>query len=235
MKKRLISLLLSITMTAMLLTGCGDKEEVTKDSNDANIQTNEESEEETIEVAEAPEYTPGTWEGTVYTNSHLGFTMTFPDTYVIVTGDTLKKYMGQTTETMLENSDIKNMGVPSVTYDFMALAPDQVSNISFAAEKNLHKLTSEEYGDALLKTFDIMGANYEVVGEPVTWNAGNLDFYETDMVVDYSQMTGVEGQVASQSYLIHADEDYIYYFVVTLQEESIEEIVTILDSIEEIN
>lgn len=234
MKKRILSLLIIAAMSSTLLVGCGSKE-VAKDSNDANIQTNEESEEETIEVTEVNDYTPGTWEGTIYTNSFLGFTMTFPDTYVIVAGDTLKEYMGQTTETMLENSDIKNMGVPSVTYDFMALAPDQVSNISFAAEKNLYKLTSEEYGDALLKTFDIMGANYEVVGDPITWNAGNLDFYEIDMIVDYSQMTGVEGQVASQSYLIHAEEDYIYYFVVTLQEESIEEIVTILDSIEEIN
>lgn len=263
MKKKVVGILLCAVMTAVLLIGCGSKEETAASQETAKEAEAEEAEEaessqktqeealaeeeasveieeetQTKEEASAGEakepaaYVPGTWEGTVYKNEGLGFTVTFPETYTIITGDTLAQAMGQATDTVLEGSDIQNVDMSTVTYDFLAVSPDQVSNLLFSAEINTAGLDSKGYGDALLQSFELMGIPYELFAEPETTMVGDLDFYELDLVLDYSEFTGVENAVGTQTYLIHAEADRIYYFTITFTEDSMEEIAEVIRSIQ---
>lgn len=215
MKKKIISLLACLAMISTLLIGCGEKEvpaeEPTTETTD--MSSEEEITSETEEVTEgAAGYAPGTWNGNIYTNSQLGFTMTFPDDYTIITGESLKKVDEPITEPII--------------YDFMALAGDSASNISFVVEENPMKLTSEEYNNISLKKMDVLGPKYEIVNEPFTLEVANLDFYQADIVVESRS-----GQAVSQSHLIHTDENYIYYFIFSMREERINEMFSIIDSI----
>lgn len=262
MKKKVWNLLFCAVMTSALIMGCGGGENadvpapgnaeaekvetdapaaesvnVTEEEDTESIPAETATEKETLPAEEAAakgieDYEPGTWEGTVYTNSALGITMTLPDTYTVLTGNALKEAMGQAADEVMEGSDLKNVDMSGVVYDFIGISPDQVSNILFSVEENTMKLSSEEYGQALLESMNLLGASYEMLADPESMMVGDIDFYEIDMVIDYSEATGIEGYTAVQSYIIHAEEDLLYYFTVTWTEDSMEEIAEILNSMQ---
>lgn len=258
--KKMQAILMSLVLSAGVLTACGSNNENLPAEN-VEVESEEAAEEttetETPEVSETEEsatadiveeaveasededmektvadYTAGTWDGTTYTNESLGFKMTFPETYTIYTGDMLKNLMGVAVDTVTENSDIQNINQEALTYEFMAMAPDQVGNVLFTIEENVQELTAEEYVDALVQTFDLMGVPYEVMQEKGFQTVGDNEFCMIGLMTDYSEMTGIEGNVAIQAYSVLADADFLYYFVVTFSEDTVEELGSIMDGIE---
>ena len=260
--KKMLAILMSLTLSVGVLTACGSSnentitenvevesevtEEVTTEvetaeKNDTSVVETEEAAtiEETAdaEVEESAEktiadYTVGSWDGTTYTNDALGFKMTFPETYTIYTGDTLRNLMGLAVDTVTENSDIQNINQEALMYEFLAMAPDQVGNILFTIEENVQELSAEEYVDALTQTFDLMGVPYEVMQEKGFQTIGENEFCMIGLMTDYSEMTGIEGNVTVQAYSVLADADFLYYFVVTFSEDTVDELGSIMDGIE---
>lgn len=241
MKKEIISLLVCLAMISTLLIGCGEKEvpaeEPTTETTD--MSSEEEITSEAEEVTEKVSgYVYGTWEGNVYTNSQLGFTMTFPDSYTILTDNSSEKTIEQITDSTSENSDITTANTSNPVHDFMAIAPDESIRVSFGAEKNLTNLTFEEYKDILLGTFDSFGIDYALASDPYLTKLGNLDFYSINLIVDYSKLSGIEDYIVGQSFLIYIDEDYVYSFILmflTPDDKTRNETKAILDSIKAIN
>ncbi|MBQ3104423.1 MAG: hypothetical protein IJC59_01015 [Lachnospiraceae bacterium] len=178
------------------------------------------------------DYVTGTWEGTVYTNETLGIKMTFPETYTVFTGDTLDELMGQAVGIVEENSDIKNVDESTLKYDFMAIAPDGVGNVILTIEENSMGLTAEDYVEALKTTWEYTGIPYEIIQEAGTETIGDKEYTMIGVALDYSEMTGMEGNTAVQAYMIHTDEDLMYYFITTFSEETIEELGAVMDGIE---
>lgn len=256
MKKKIMSLLICVAMVSTLLVGCGEKEvpaeeavaeatdvvseeevvsetEVTPATEEAVVETTEEATTEVAEIT-ADEYVPGTWDGNVYINTSLGFSMTVPEDYVIVTGDALQGLLNQSEDMLSENSNLGEVSASdSVSCEFMAASPDQTNtnNILFSVLKN-QGLTSEQFGDVTINSFDIAGIPCELFADPSTTTIGNIEFYEIDMALDYSQIVGIEGYVVLQSFLIYATEDSIYYFTLTFNENTMDKTAEILQSIQ---
>lgn len=250
MKKKTVSLLVCVAMLSTLLVGCGEKEvpaaepvaEVTELAKEEEVVpetevapiTEESTEEAVKEVKEAENYVPGTWDGNVYINTSLGFLMTVPEDYVILTGDDLQGLVSQSEDMLSENSNLGEVSASdSVLYEFMAASPDQTNtnNVMFTVQKN-EGLTSEQFGDVMIDGFAIAGIPCELFAEPSTTKIGDIEFYEVDMALDYSQIVGIEGYMVLQTVIAYANEESIYYFTFTFNENTIEKTAGILQSIQ---
>lgn len=208
-----------------------ETETAAEEETETETAETETAEETTGRPTSLAEYTPGTWEGNVYTNEVLGIKMTFPETYYVVNGEELNGAMGDTMGEIADNADV-DFDVATVYSDFMAIAPDEIGNVIMSVETNTYKLDNAGYLDALIQSFETMGVPCEVIQEAGTQTIGDTEFSMIAMALDYSDLTGVEGNTAIQAYMVHTDENLVYYFVVTFSEESLEELGEVMDSME---
>lgn len=248
MRKKMIALLFCVALSSALAAGCGSSKEEAKapveDAEEEEPEAEPEKEEpEDTAKAEEPEagededkpaYEEGRWEETVYTNETLGITMTVPDSFLIVTGDDLRELLGTTQDVVLEDSALSNVDTSEVIYDFMAMSSDMVGNIILSIENNKLHMSAEQYGNALKTSMKVLGAECEMLEEPAVRMVGDTDFYEMKMQLDYSGMTGIDDYAARQYYLIHADDNYLYYFTVTFNPDNIQEIEDVLNTLQPI-
>lgn len=166
-------------------------------------------------------YVPGTWDGMVYTNPTLNFTMTFPDNYTIITGEALQNSMEETTG----------------TYDFKAVSPDQLSSFLLTVEANTNGITAEEYKDTLLKSLENSGVTYQLFDDSMLYeeDEDGLDACGIAIIIDYSQQTGVENSLSPRYYLVLTDNNYIYYFTIDIMSRgAIAELESIVNSFQSI-
>lgn len=251
MKRRVIALLLCVVLSSVLAAGCGSgKEEAkapaeeTEERPELELELEEpedkteaekpEEEPEAEEDEDTPAYEEGRWDGTTYTNETLGITMTVPDSFLVVTGDDLRELMGASQDIALEDSALSKMDTSGVIYDFMAMSSDMIGNVLLSVENNNLHMSAEQYGNALKVSTKAFGAECEMLEDPTTIMVGDTDFYEMKMQLDYSGMTGIEGQMARQYYLIHADDDYLYYFIATFNPDNVQEIEDVLNTLQPI-
>lgn len=249
MKRRVIALLFCMALSLTLAAGCGsgkketempakeetEEEEPEKEEPTDTAETEEPEEEpEAAEDEDTPVYEEGRWEDTLYINETLGITMSVPDSFLIVTGDELIELMGASQDIALEDSALSKMDTSGVIYDFMAMSSDMVGNILLSVESNKLHMSAEQYGNALKVSTKAFGAECEMLEDPGTIMVGDTDFYEMKMQLDYSGMTGIDGQMARQYYLIHADDDYLYYFIATFNPDDIQEIEDVLNTLQPI-
>lgn len=131
------------------------------------------------------EFVRGVWDGSVYTNESIGFTLTLPEDWLIATDEELAEIMGLALESNPTTSEISEEFLKAqTTYDAMAQDPATGANVIIMAENLALSVGGTSYDEVKYSEVLINGLpvqqpdyNYQFAeGENIT--LGDTAFYK---------------------------------------------------------
>lgn len=209
MKKTIKYLLILLIVGSMilLLTGCGDKENVKKEDKEKVV---EQKQETNAEQEKKVEFSMGEWNNNVYTNDFLGLKYNMPEGWTYSSDEEIAKMMSIGAEML--NNDQKNLAEIAElngVYYMVAKHPTKGNNVNIFSEKQLTDITTKDYIEALkTQLLALQSMKYEVEGTSKE-KIGNI---EVDTLTLNVEASGIK---IMQKYYIYKIDKYMVGIIAT--------------------
>ena len=209
MKKTIkyLSILLIVGSMILVLTGCGDKENVKKEDEEEVV---EQKQETNVEQEKKVEFSMGEWNGNVYTNDFLGLKYNLPEGWTYSSEEEIAKMMNVGTELLNDDQKVAaEIAELSGVYYMVAQNPTKGNNVNIFSEKQLTDVTTKDYIEALkTQLLALQSMDYEVVGTSKE-KIGNI---ESDTLTLNVEASGVK---IMQKYYIYKIDKYMIGIIAT--------------------
>lgn len=209
MKKTIkyLSILLIVGSMMLVLTGCGDKENVKKEDEGKVV---EQKQETNVEQEKKVEFSMGEWNNNVYTNDFLGLKYNLPEGWTYSSEEEIAKMMNVGTELLNDDQKVAaEIAELSGVYYMVAQNPTKGNNVNIFSEKQLTDVTTKDYIEALkTQLLALQSMDYEVVGTSKE-KIGNI---ETDTLTLNVEASGVK---IMQKYYIYKIDKYMIGIIAT--------------------
>ena len=239
MKKKILALLIAVSMMAFLFVGCGNDEttepEVTEtpevevtpevEEEDEEYEEYEEEDEDEEELDEQIEGAPvrGIWDGDIFTSAYLGLQFEKPEGWAVATEEDIMELMGLGAEFIgddlfgegVDMTSLLELANVTTIHDMMVSDPLTGTNVQIAYERLIfpaNRMTAPEYIETLGGVLETMGmeVNFDFPG---TTRIGNYEWYSFESVMD----VGIE---VFGRYLINVQDGFARTISITYSEMS---------------
>ena len=189
MKKKLLALLIAVSMLVLLFAACNGG---TEESTEPEPEIEEEEVEQDDPIENAP--VRGIWDGDTFTSEYLGLRFEKPEGWVVATEEDIMELMGLGAEFI--GDDIFGEGVDmarlmevaniTTIHDIMVSDPLTGTNVQIAYERlifPMNRMTAQEYMETLGGMLESMGMEVDF-DFPGTTGIGNYDWYTFESIMD---------------------------------------------------
>ncbi len=246
MNKKYSILMALVLVTAMLLAGCGSKDDsASKDSKEDAAQTTQDTgktedkgEDKDEAEAEIEETTLGTVEGNVYTNKYVGFGCKLDDGWVIQSAEELQDIPDNIREALKDTEMGASMDATQQIMDMQAANVETGSSVNVVYAKlggskmdilAARMLSEEQIIDSLLSQKDMLISTYEAAGMEIKgMEKGTVTFLGEEHTVckTHAVLNGMDYYMVQ---LLKYDLDGIYGTTTTFSGTSEENIQALMD------